>query len=127
MDFVNQPQEPPLTWFDEEFCLIFRLQEFIGRMTRNKDRYWIETDNVIDSTNITKHLQTEGIKATQYPIVKTPQSTVEIQVFPDLKYIPLHKPFVGNQNHYIQHNMTTFLLHIQMVLIRILDSQNHIQ
>ena len=23
-----------LTWFDEKFCLIFRLQEFIGRMTR---------------------------------------------------------------------------------------------
>ena len=28
-----------LTWFDEKFCLIFRLQEFIGRMTRIKDRY----------------------------------------------------------------------------------------
>ena len=27
-----------LTWFDEKFCLIFRLQEFIGRMTRIKDR-----------------------------------------------------------------------------------------
>ena len=32
-----------LTWFDEKFCLIFRLQEFIGRMTRIKDRYWIGT------------------------------------------------------------------------------------
>ena len=27
-----------LKWFNEKFCLIFRLQEFIGRMTRIKDR-----------------------------------------------------------------------------------------
>ena len=46
-------------------------------MTRIKDRYWIETDNFVDSSNITKHLQTEGIKGTKYPNVKTPQSTVD--------------------------------------------------
>ena len=62
-----------LTWFDEHFRLIFRLQEFIGRITRIKDRYWIETDDFIDSSNITKHLQTEEIKGTKYPNVKTPQ------------------------------------------------------
>ena len=47
--------------FDEKFCLIFRLQELIGRMTRIKDRYWIETDNFIESSNITQNLQSEGI------------------------------------------------------------------
>ena len=98
-----------LTWFDEKFRLIFRLQEFIGRMTRVEERYWIETDNFIDSSNLTQHLQTEGIQGTKYPNVKTP---ISIQVFLDLKYIPLHKPFVENHNHYIQRNMTTFLLHI---------------
>ena len=46
-------------------------------MTRIKDRLWIETDNFIDSSNITKHLQSEGIKGTKYPNVKTPQSTVD--------------------------------------------------
>ena len=66
-----------LAWFDEKLCLIFRLQEFTGRMTRIKDRYWIETDSFIDSSNITKHFQTEGIKGTKYPNVKTPQSTVD--------------------------------------------------
>ena len=35
-----------LTLFDEKFCLIFRLQEFIGRMTRINDRYWVETDKL---------------------------------------------------------------------------------
>ena len=66
-----------LTWFDEKFCLVFRLQEFIGRMTRIKDRYWIETDNFIESSNITQNLQTERIQRTKHPNVKTPQSTVE--------------------------------------------------
>ena len=45
-----------LTWFGEK---IFRLQEFIGRMTKIKDRYWIETDNFIESSNITQNLQTD--------------------------------------------------------------------
>ena len=46
-------------------------------MTGIKDRYWIETNNFIDSSNMTRHLQTEGIKGTKYPNVKTPQSTVD--------------------------------------------------
>ena len=71
-------------------------------MTRIKDRYWRETDNFIESSNITQNLQTEGIQETEYPNVKAPQSTF-IQVFLDLRNTQLHKPFVENQNHYIQH------------------------
>ena len=33
-----------LIWFSYDFCLIFTLQDFIGRMTKFEDRYWIETD-----------------------------------------------------------------------------------
>ena len=33
-----------LVWFIDDFCLIFTLQDFIGRMTKIEDRYWIETD-----------------------------------------------------------------------------------
>ena len=84
-----------LTWFDEKFCLICRLQEFIGRMTRNKDRYWIETDNFIDSLNITKHLQTEGIKGTKYPNVKTPQSTVDNPSLSRFEIYPIAQTFCG--------------------------------
>ena len=60
-----------LTWFDEKFCLTFQLQEFIGRMTRIKDRYWIDTDTFMETSNITQKLQTEGIQGTRYPNVKT--------------------------------------------------------
>ena len=61
-----------LIWFDKKFCLIFQLQEFIGRMTRIKDRYSIETDTFIETSNITQKFQTEGIKGTKFPNVKTP-------------------------------------------------------
>ena len=33
-----------LVWFSDGFCLIFTLQDFIERMTKIEDRYWIETD-----------------------------------------------------------------------------------
>ena len=100
-----------LIWSDEKFCLIFRLQKFIGRMTRIKDRYWIETDNFIDSSNITQNLQSEGIQEQNIPRLKHHNQPKTIQVFLDLRYTQLHKLFVENQNHYIQHNMTTSLLH----------------
>ena len=51
-----------LTWFDEKFCLIFQLQEFIGRMTRIKDRYWIETDTFIEISNITQNFKPKEYK-----------------------------------------------------------------
>ena len=36
-----------LVWFNDEYCLIFTLQNFIGRMTENEERYWIETDSFV--------------------------------------------------------------------------------
>ena len=34
-----------LVWFNDDYCLIFTLQDFIGRMIKIEDRYWIETDS----------------------------------------------------------------------------------
>ena len=94
------------------FCLIFQLQEFIGRMTRVKDRYWIETDTFIEISNITQKLQTEGIQGTRYPNVKTPQSKVSNPSLSRFElYTQLHKPFVENLNHYSEHKTKTSLLH----------------
>ena len=84
-----------MTWFDEKICRIFRLQESIGRITRIKDRYWIETNNFIDSSNITKHLQTVGIKGTKYPNVKTPQSTVDNPSLSQFEIYPIAQTFCG--------------------------------
>ena len=38
-------------WFSDEFCLIFTLQDFFGRMTRIDDRFWIETDSFLHSSH----------------------------------------------------------------------------
>ena len=84
-----------LTWFDEKFCIIFRLQEFIGRMTRIKDRYWIETDNFIESSNNIQNLQTEGIQGTKYPNVKTPQSIIDNQSLSRFEIYPIAQTFCG--------------------------------
>ena len=82
-----------LTWFHEKCCLIFKLQEFIGRMTTIKDRYWIETDNFIESSNITQNLQTEGIQGTKYPNVKTLQSTVDNPSLSRFEIYPIAQTF----------------------------------
>ena len=53
-----------LVWFNDDFCLIFTLQDFIGRMTKIEDRYWIETDSFVHSPHSTKSKSTSGIKGT---------------------------------------------------------------
>ena len=42
-DFCKSPANTPYTlvWFSDDFCLIFLLQDIIGRMTKLEDRYCI--------------------------------------------------------------------------------------
>ena len=84
-----------LIWFDEKFRLIFRLQEFIGRMTTIKDRYWIETNNFIKSSNITQNLQNDRIKGTKHTNVKTPHSTVDNPSLSRFDIYPIAQTFCG--------------------------------
>ena len=56
-----------LEWFSNDFCLIFALQDFIGRMTKIEDRYWIETDSFVHSSIPKKSTPHDGIKRTSYP------------------------------------------------------------
>ena len=64
-------------------------------MTRTKDQYWIETDNCIESPNITQNLQTEGIQGAKYPNVKTPQSTVDNPSLSRFEIYPIAQTFCG--------------------------------
>ena len=84
-----------LTLLDEKFCLIFRIQEFIGRMTRIKHRYLIETDTFIKASNITQKFQTEGIQGTKFPNVKTPQSSVDNPSLFRFETYPIAQTFCG--------------------------------
>ena len=34
-----------IVWFPEEFCLIFSIHSFVGRMSKLDNRYWLETEH----------------------------------------------------------------------------------
>ena len=56
-----------LVWFNDDYCLIFTLQDFIGLMTKIEDRYWIETDSFVHSPHSINPKTTSGIKGTEHP------------------------------------------------------------
>ena len=100
-----------LVWFNDDYCLIFTLQDFIGRMTKIEDRYWIETDSFVHSPHSIKPKTTSGIKGTEHPYVYAPHTQH-----------PNNPRFVVNQTLFILHNIQTFLLHTLMVSIGIRDN-----
>ena len=63
-----------LVWFNDDFCLIFTLQDFLGRMTKIEDRYWIETDPFVHLPHPVKPKTTSGIKCTEHPYVSAPHT-----------------------------------------------------
>ena len=118
--FCKPTMKTPFTlvWFNDDYCLIFTLQDFIGRMTKIEGRYWIETDSFVHSPHSIKPKTTSGIKGTEHPYVYAPHtqhpnnpSLSRLEVFPTALN------FVVNQTHFILHNIQTFLLHKLMVSI----------
>ena len=64
-------------WFNDDFCLIFTLQDFIGRMTKIEDRYWIvqsEDGFFVHSPHSVKPKTTSGNKGTEHPDVYAPHT-----------------------------------------------------
>ena len=64
-------------------------------MTRIKARYWIETENFIESSNITQNLENDGIQGTKDHSVKTPQSTVDNPSHSRFEIYPIAQTFCG--------------------------------
>ena len=112
-----------LVWSNDDYCLIFTLQDFIGRMTKIEDRYWIETDSFVHSPHPIKSKTASGIKDTEHHYVYAPHTQhPNNKVFQDLKFFLQHKPFVVNQTLFILHKIQTFLLPTLMVSICIQDN-----
>ena len=112
-----------LVGFNDDFCSIFTLQDFLGRITRIEDRYWIETDSFVHSPLSIKPKTTSGIKGTEHPCVMLLIHNIPTtQVFHVLKYILQLKHSVVNQIHFSLHIIQIFLLHTLMVLICIQDN-----
>ena len=74
--FCQSTTKTPFTrvWFSDDFCLIFTLQDFLGRMTKIEDRYWIETDYSVHSPHSMKPETTSGIKGKAHPYVHAPHT-----------------------------------------------------
>ena len=79
-----------LVWFIDDFCLLFILQDFLGRMTKIEDRYWIETDSFVHSSHSTKSDTISSIKDTAHPYTHAPHaqnpnnpSLSRFEVFPN--------------------------------------------
>ena len=102
-----------LVWFSDDFCLIFTLQDFRGRMTKSEDRFWIETNSFVHSLHSTKPDATSGIRASEVQhilmyMLHIHKSQITL-VFHFLKYFEMLKLSVVNLNLSILHNSLTFL------------------
>ena len=112
-----------LVWFNDGFCLIFKLQDFLGRMTKIEDRYWFETDSFVHSPhsiNPKQHLVLKVQHIHMFTLLI--HNILTILVFHVLKYILQLKHFVVNQISFLLHNIQIFLLHTLMVSICIQDN-----
>ena len=78
MAFVNRQLKLflllSLVWFNDDFCLFFTLQDFLGRMTKMEDRHWIETDSFVHSPHPGKPKTTSGIKGTEHSYISAPHT-----------------------------------------------------
>ena len=109
-----------LVWFSDDFCLIFTLQDFLGRMTKIEDRYWIETDSFVQSSHSTKSDTTSCIKGKAHTYIHAPhtqnpnnRSISRFEVFPNAqtffgKLFPLYSTqysdlFVSYPNGFNMH------------------------
>ena len=61
-------------WFSDDFFLNFTLQDFVGRMKKFEDKYWIETNSFVHSSIPNKFNTTQGLKRTRFPYVQSPHA-----------------------------------------------------
>ena len=108
-----------LVWFSDDFCLIFTLQDFIGRITKIQDRFWIETDSFVHSSHSTKHDSSSRIKSTAHPYEHAPNtqnlnnpSLSRFEVFPNAQtFSGKADPFSSTQNSDIFVTLLCFITH----------------
>ena len=104
--FRKPTTKTPFTfvWFNDDYCLLFTLQDFIGRMTKIEDRYWVETDSFVHSPHSIKPKQLLVSKVQNIhmfmPLIHNIQIT---QVFHVLKFFLPDNFFVVNQTPFILH------------------------
>ena len=62
-----------LVWYSDDFYLVFTLVDFLGRMIKLEELFWIETDSFIHFSPPT-NLKNSGLKRTPYRYVHAPNT-----------------------------------------------------
>ena len=90
--------------------LTFTLQDFVGRMTKIEERFWMETNSFLHSSIPKYSDDITGKKGTPYPYVHAPHTqNPHNSSLSRLKKVHKLKLFEVNQTLYIQLKILTFL------------------
>ena len=96
-----------LVWFSNDFCLIFTLYNFVGRMTQIEDRFWIETDSFVHCSKPNIQHMTLNELVSHMSMLHIHKSHITLVSHVWKSFIML-KLFVVNQNLFMQYNIPTF-------------------
>ena len=69
-----------IVWFPEDFCLIFSIHSFIGRMSKLNNRYWLETEHFFNNRSSTT------LSDISYYDTKSQTRLSRFEIFPEKKY-----------------------------------------
>ena len=69
-----------IVWFPEEICLVFHVSNFIGRMSKINDRYYIETDDFFNTIGLNTEKTNQRIKPTPSPHFKSTLSAEKLSL-----------------------------------------------
>ena len=114
-----------LVWFSVDFCLNFTIQDFIGRMTKIQDRFWIETDTFVHSSRSTKPEATSGIKGSKHPHVHAPHTQKPNSPSLSRFEIISNTQTLSGKPEPLYSTQYSDLCLIQMLLLCIQDNQIH--
>ena len=116
-----------LVWFSDDFCSSFTLQDFVGRMNKNDDRYWFETDSFIHSSFPNISDTSIRLQHQRAPLIHTSMHhTHKTHISPFshvLNFFHTCKHCVAYLNLSILHNIQIFLLHTTKVSICLQDNE----
>ena len=119
--FCKPSTKPPFTffWFSDDFCLIFTLQNYVGRMTKIDDRYWVETDSFNNHFSLPNKSDISfGIKFSSFPYLHAPHTQNQHNPsLSKLELFPHTQTFCGKPEPLHLHNTQIFLLHTKKVSI----------
>ena len=112
-------------WFPKEFCLLFHIRDYIGRMSRLNYRFCFETDVFFDTTGKNTGKCKKSILPIFCFLITNHPCRLLLPLSQDWKFPHKNAFSVGNQHKCIQRIILTTLSFIAKVLIWKLEKKTH--